>query len=240
MPCSCRKESSYWRSSKTQEAPSIMARRCRRMVVLAFLTHASFELCGFVGSWRAKGEGAPMRPMTLGVKAFDPAAGLGAASAAASLFDFISRQLSFFTSMFLQVELLPSGGKVGAHVEKLAGFVDRAQQEGGSIILQGQVVPEQPVEGTGFIWLPAVDDHSVERRPNRWSLCCECGGGGRQVYCCCDRLADPRLRWRSGITRRSLQSRCCCRATLLATSKTSSGLHERVKLCQLLWSCFVS
>ena len=67
-----------------------MARRCRRMVVLAFLTHASFELCGFVGSWRAKDEGAPMRPMTLGVKAVDPAAAaaLGAASAATSLVDF--------------------------------------------------------------------------------------------------------------------------------------------------------
>eukprot|EP00435_Cladocopium_sp_Y103_P003739 s1949_g1.t1 len=127
------------------------ARACRRMVVLAFLT-ASFELCGFVGSWRAKGGGAPMRPMTLGVKAVDPAAAtaLGAASAATSLFDFISRQLRFFTSTFLQIELLPSGGEVGAHIEKLAKFVDSAQQEGNSIILQGQVVPEQPVEGTGF------------------------------------------------------------------------------------------
>ena len=119
--------------------------------MLAFLTRASLELCGFVGCWRATGEGAPTRPMTLGVKAFDPAAAFGTASAATSLFDFITRQLRFFTSTFLQIELLPSGGEVGAHVEKLAKFVDSAQQEGNSIILQSlQTVPEQPVEGTGF------------------------------------------------------------------------------------------
>ena len=129
-----------------------MARRCRRMVVLAFLTRASLELCSFVGCWRATGEGAPTRPMTLGVKAVDPAAAaFGTASAATSLFDFITRQLRFFNSTFLEIEPLPSGGEVGTHVEKLAKLMDSAQKEGNSIILQSlQRVPEQPVEGTGF------------------------------------------------------------------------------------------
>ena len=119
-------------------------------MVLAFLTHASFELCGFVGSWRAKGEGAPMRPMTLGVKAVDPAAALGAASAATSLVDFLNRQLVYFTSTFLKIPLLPPGGEARKHAKKLADLVAGAQQPGNPIILQGQLVPEQPVEGTAF------------------------------------------------------------------------------------------
>ena len=120
--------------------------------MLAFLTRASLELCSFVGCWRATGEGAPTRPMTLGVKAVDPAAAaFGTASAATNLFDFITRQLRFFKSTFLEIEPLPSGGEVGAHVEKLAKLMDSAQKEGNSIILQSlQRVPEQPVEGTGF------------------------------------------------------------------------------------------
>ena len=122
-------------------------------MVLAFLTHASFELCGFVGSWRAKDEGAPMRPMTLGVKAVDPAAAaaLGAASAATSLVDFFRKQIEYFRSTFLEVSLLPPGGEANEHAKKLADLVDGAQQEGNPIIPQGQLVmPEQPVEGTGF------------------------------------------------------------------------------------------
>ena len=41
------------------------------MVVLAFLT---LEPCGFVGVGRVKSESTPKRPMTLRVKAIDPAA----------------------------------------------------------------------------------------------------------------------------------------------------------------------
>ena len=148
MPCSC-EESSY-PSSKTLAA-RIMARRRRTMVVLAFLTHASFELCGFAGSWRAKGEDTPMRPMTLGVKAaVDPAQVLGAASAATSLLDFLNRQLVYFTSTFLNIKPLRTGGEGSEHAKRLADAVDKARQEGNVIIPQGQLLPEQPVEGTGF------------------------------------------------------------------------------------------
>ena len=120
------------------------------MVVLAFLTHASFELWGFVGSSRAKGEGTPMRPTTLGVKAVDAAAALGAASAATSLLDFLNRQMVYFTSTFLKISPLPTGGEVSEHAKRLADLVAGAQQQGNVIILQGQLVPDQPVEGTGF------------------------------------------------------------------------------------------
>ena len=208
---------------------SMMARRCRRMVVLAFLTRASLELCGFVGCWRATGEGAPTRPMTLGVKAFYPAAAFGTASAATSLFDFITRQLRFFTSTFLQIELLPSGGEVGAHVEKLAKFVDSAQQEGNSIMLQSlQTVPEQPVEGTGFqrLMTTVLNDNrtaglsAVHAEP----------GVGKSVA----------TAMHSGITRRSLQLRCCYREISRRTSRASSGLQMLQMLWMLLGSCFVS
>ena len=120
-------------------------------MVLAFLTHASFELCGFVGSWRVKGEGTPMRPMTLGVKAaVDPAQVLGAASAATSLLDFLNRQMAYFTSTFLTISPLPESGEVREHAKRLAVLVAGAQQTGNVIILQGQAVPDQPVEGTCF------------------------------------------------------------------------------------------
>ena len=132
------------------ETCSIMARRCRRMVVLAFLTHASLELCGFVGLWRVKGESTPKRPMTLGVKAIDPTAALGTASAATSLIDFVNRQLDYFASTFLEIPPLPSGGKVSEHAKRLAKLVESAQQQSNPIIMQRQVVPEQPIEGTGF------------------------------------------------------------------------------------------
>ena len=138
-----------------------MGRTCRRMVVLAFLTHASFELCGFVGSWRAKGEGAPVRPMTLGVKAVDPAAALSAASAATSIVDFLNWQLVYFTSTFLDISPLPRGGEVSDHAKKLADAVNSAQQEGKFIIPEKQVIPKQPIEGTGFqrLMITVLDDN---------------------------------------------------------------------------------
>ena len=120
-------------------------------MVLAFLAHASFELCGFVGSWRAKDEGAPMRPMTLGVKAVGPAtaAALGAASAAASDLDFLGKGIAWFEQKFLKVPLLPglsSATTVKAHAKRLHTLMS-AQQ---TIILQEVELPEQLIEGTGF------------------------------------------------------------------------------------------
>ena len=121
-------------------------------MVLAFLTHASFELCGFVGSWRAKDEGAPMRPMTLGVKAVDPAAAsaaLAAASSAASVLDFLGKGMAWFEQKFLKVPLLPglsSATTVKAHAKRLHRLMS-AQQ---TIIPQVVELPEQLIEGTGF------------------------------------------------------------------------------------------
>ena len=121
-------------------------------MVLAFLTHASFELCGFVGSWRAKDEGAPMRPMTLGVKAVDPAAAsaaLAAASSAASVLDFLGKRLAWFEEKFLKVPLLPglsSATTVKEHAKRLHRLMS-AQQ---IIIPQVVELPEQLIEGTGF------------------------------------------------------------------------------------------
>ena len=114
-------------------------------MVLAFLAHASFELCGFVGSWRAKDEGAPMRPMTLGVKAV----ALGAASAAASVLDFVGKQLAWFDQKFLNVPLLPglsSATTVKKHAKNLLDLMS-AQQ---TIIPQQVELPEQLIEGTAF------------------------------------------------------------------------------------------
>ena len=118
-------------------------------MVLAFLTHASFELCGFVGSWRAKDEGAPMRPMTLGVKAVDPAAALGAASAAASALDFLGKQLAWFEEKILKVPLLPglsSATTVKKHANRLLDLMSARQ----TIIPQKVELPEQLIEGTAF------------------------------------------------------------------------------------------
>ena len=121
------------------------------MVVLAFFTHASFELCGFVGSWRAKGEGAPMHPRTLGVKVVDAGAVLSVASAATSLVDFLNKQLEYFTSKFLKIPLLPFNGDTSEHAKRLAELVETAQREGNVIVPQRQaLVPEEPVEGTDF------------------------------------------------------------------------------------------
>ena len=119
------------------------------VVVLAFLTHVSLELCGFVGSWHAKGNGAPTHPLTVGVKAFDPAAALGAASSATSLLDFVNRQLAYYKSTVVNIQLLPQGGEVSKqHVEKLFQVLESAQKLGYPIIPQSQTVPEQPVGST--------------------------------------------------------------------------------------------
>ena len=87
-----------------------MARRCRRMVLLAFLTHVSLELCGFVGSWTAKSDSEKAQPTSVGVHAVDPsaAAALGAASSAISIFDFVGKRMAWFETQFAEVPLLAS------------------------------------------------------------------------------------------------------------------------------------
>jgi len=92
-----------------------------------------------------------MRPMTLGVKAVDPAtaAKLGAASAAASVLDFVGKGIEWFEQKFLKVPLLPglsSATTVKKHAKKLFDLM-KAQQ---TIILQEVELPEQLIEGTGF------------------------------------------------------------------------------------------
>ena len=122
-------------------------------MVLAFLAHASFELCGFVGSWCAKDEGAPMRPMTLGVKAVDPAtasAALAVASSAASVLDFVGKGIAWFEQKFLNVPLLPglsSATTVKRHAKDLFDLMS-AQQT--IIPQQFYFLPEQLIEGTAF------------------------------------------------------------------------------------------
>ena len=171
-------------------------------MVLAFLTLAQFELCGFVGSWRVKGEGAPMRPMTLG---------------ATSIFDFIS-----------EIKLLPPGEEVGAHAEKLADFVDSVQQVGNSIILQGQVVPEQPVEGTGFqqLMITVLNDN----RTGGLSAVHAEPGVGKSVAAA---MALRNYTQKSAVT-------VLLRGDFTGNLQHFFGLRVRVKLRQLLWSCFVS
>ena len=128
-----------------------MARRCRRMVLLAFLTHVSLELCGFVGSWTAKSDSEKAQPTSVGVHAVDPATAalLGAASSAISVLDFVGKRMAWFQTQFAQVPLLPGlspATEVKDHAEKLLNAM-RSQQ---TIIPQVVEVPEQPVEGTGF------------------------------------------------------------------------------------------
>ena len=126
-----------------------MARRCRRMVLLAFLTHVSLELCGFVGSWTAKSDSEKAQPTSVGVHAVDPsaAAALGAASSAISIFDFVGMRMAWFETQFAEVPLLASlspATKVKDHAERLLNV--RSQQ---TIIPQVVELPEQPFEGTG-------------------------------------------------------------------------------------------
>ena len=73
------------------------------MVVLAMFTHVSLELCGFVGFWHAKRDGA--HPRTVGV-AVDPAAALSTASAATALVDFINKQMSYYEEEIANIPLL--------------------------------------------------------------------------------------------------------------------------------------
>ncbi|CAK9035783.1 unnamed protein product [Durusdinium trenchii] len=126
-----------------------MARRCRRMVLLAFLTHVSLELCGFVGSWTAKSHSEKAQPTSVGVHAVDPAAAaaLGAASSAISGFDFVGKRKAWFETQFAEVPLLASmSPEVKDHAERLLNVM-RSQQ---TIIPQVVELPEQTVEGTGF------------------------------------------------------------------------------------------
>ena len=70
-------------------------------------THVSLELCGFVGFWHAKRDGA--HPRTVGV-AVDPAAVLSTASAATALVDFINKQMSYYEQEIANIPLLPLSG----------------------------------------------------------------------------------------------------------------------------------
>ena len=196
-----------------------MARRCRRMVVLAFLAHASFELCGFVGSWRAKDEGAPMRPMTLGVKAVDPAtaAALGAASAAASVLDFVGKQLAWFDQKFLNVPLLPglsSATTVKKHAKDLLDLMS-AQQ---TIIPQQVELPEQLIEGTAFekLMITVLKDNRT--------------GGLSSVH------AEPGV-GKSVATAMALRN---CTQKSAVTVLLQRDFQKSLMLWMLLRSCFVS
>ena len=118
-------------------------------MLLAFLTHVSLELCGFVGSWTAKSDSVKAQPTTVGVHALDPAAALGAASSAVSILDFVRKRMAWFENEFTQVQPLPRlspATKVKDHAERLLDLM-RAQQ---TIIPLVVELPEQPVEGTGF------------------------------------------------------------------------------------------
>ena len=128
-----------------------MARRCRRMVLLAFLTHVSLELCGFVGSWTAKSDSEKAQPTSVGVHAVDPAAAaaLGAASSTISIFDFVGKRMAWSETQFAEVPLLARlspATNFKDHAERLLNLM-RSQQ---TIIPQVVELPEQPVEGTGF------------------------------------------------------------------------------------------
>ena len=124
-----------------------MARRCQRMVVLAMFIHVSLDLCGFVGFWHAKRDGA--HPRTVGV-AVDPAAVLSAASAATAVVDFINKQMKYYEDEIASIPLLPLSGGVQQHAEKLRDTLVKAQNLGNSIIPRSQRVPEQPIENTSF------------------------------------------------------------------------------------------
>ena len=117
------------------------------MVVLAMFTHVSLELCGFVGFWHAKRDGA--HPRTVGV-AVDPAAALSAASAATALVDFINKQMSYYEEEIANIPLLPLSGDVQEHAQKLLDRLVSAQKRGKSIIPRSQRVPQQPIENTSF------------------------------------------------------------------------------------------
>ena len=143
------KDARWPQTSKTPCPSSIMARRCRRMVLLAFLTHVSLELCGFVGSWTAKSDSVKAQPKTFGVHALDTAAALAAASSAVSVLDFVRKQLAWFEAEFARVPLLPGlspATTVKNHAKKLLELMS-AQQ---TIIPQVVELPEQLIEGTDF------------------------------------------------------------------------------------------
>ena len=106
----------------------------------SLLTHVSLELRGFVSSWHAKRDGAPKQPPTVGVQAFDPAAALGAASSAPSLFDFVKKHLEYYKEEIVKAPLLPQSGDVQEHVQKLSQVLVDAQRLGNPIIPQSQRV----------------------------------------------------------------------------------------------------
>ena len=129
-----------------------MARRCWRMVLLAFLTHVSLELCGFVGSWTAKSDSVKAQPKTIGVHALeplDPAGALAAASSAVSTLDFARKQIAWFAAEFARVPLLPGlspATTVENHAKELLKLMSARQ----TIIPQLVELPERLIEGTDF------------------------------------------------------------------------------------------
>ena len=124
-------------------------------MLLAFLTHVSLELCGFVGSWTAKSDSVKAQPKTFGAHALDTAAASAAlaAASAVSVLDFVGKRLAWFEEEFAQVPLLPglsSATTVKNHAKKLLELMS-AQQ---IIIPQVVELPEQLqlqlIEGTAF------------------------------------------------------------------------------------------
>ncbi|CAE7318164.1 unnamed protein product [Symbiodinium sp. CCMP2592] len=89
-------------------------------------THVSLELCGFVGFWHAKRDGA--HPRTVGVAA-DPAAVFGAASAATARVDFINKQMDYYKAEIANILLL--SGDVQQHAQKLFESLGKAQESVG-------------------------------------------------------------------------------------------------------------
>ena len=136
--------------------------------------HVSLDLCGFVGFWHAKRDGA--HPRTVGV-AVDPAAVLSAASAATAVVDFINKQMKYYEDEIASIPLLPLSGSVQQHAEKLRDTLVKAQNLGNSIIPRSQRVPEQPIENTSFeqLMMTVLADNRTVRnqvlaspRPQRW------------------------------------------------------------------------
>eukprot|EP00435_Cladocopium_sp_Y103_P030164 s3172_g7.t1 len=119
------------------------------MVLLAFLTHVSLELCGFVGSWSAKSDSVKAQPKTVGVHALDPAGALAAAPSAVSVLDFVRKQIAWFAAEFARVPLLPGlspATTVENHAKELLMLMSARQ----TIIPQLVELPERLVEGTDF------------------------------------------------------------------------------------------
>ena len=136
-------------------------------------THVSLELCGFVGFWHAKRDGA--HPRTVGV-AVDPAAALSTASAATALVDFINKQMSYYEEEIANIPLSAERG-CAKHAQKLLDRLVSAQKRGKSIIPRSQRVPQQPIENTSFerLMMTVLADNQTTgslQHQNHWQVHC--------------------------------------------------------------------